>query len=133
MTDASLPRIRRAPLPDDAVLVLRGDDLGAFATGRHQAEAFRRRYPAWARWGLSAFFARNAAEVDDLAGDRLERFPLLACYRVADLRAAGFEVWPTFRTPHVTIAFGGDLDERLAALLATPHDTLSNPYHQTDG
>ena len=26
---------------------------------------------------------------------------------------AGFEVAPTFRSPHVTIAFGGDVDERL--------------------
>ena len=34
----------------------------------------------------------------------------------AELVRAGFEVAPTFRSPHVTIAFGGDVDERLAAL-----------------
>ncbi len=31
--------------------------------------------------------------------------------------AAGFEVVPTFRTPHVTIAFQGDLDSALAVLV----------------
>jgi hypothetical protein len=94
----------RAPLPDDAILAVQGDDLDP-ATSRRQAEAFRRRFSEGGRWGLSAFYARNDAEVDDLGADQLERFSLLGCYRVVDLRKAGFEIWPTFRTPHVTIAF----------------------------
>lgn len=131
MAEQRLPRIRRAPLPDDAVVVVRGDDLDS-ATARHQAVAFRRRFPDWGRWGLSAFYARNEAEVEDLGADQLERFPLLACYRVADLRAAGFEVCPTFRTPHVTIAFDGELDDRLAALIRAVHEVRVNPYHEAD-
>lgn len=78
--------------------------------------------------GLSAFYARNDAEVDDLGADQLERFSLLGCYRVIDLQAAGFEIWPTFRTPQVTIAFTGDLDERLAALVDVAHEVRTNPY-----
>jgi hypothetical protein len=35
---------------------------------------------------------------------------------VAVLVAAGIEAVPTFRTPHVTPAFKGDLDEGLARL-----------------
>lgn len=123
--------MRRAPLPDDAVLVVRGDNLDP-VTSRHQAEAFRRRFSDWGRWGLSAFYARNDAEVDDLGADQLERFPLLGCYRVVDLQAVGFEVWPTFRTPHVTIAFTGDLDERLAALVRAAHEVRTNPYHESN-
>lgn len=91
-----------------------------------------RRFTDWGRWGLSAFYARNEAEVEDLGADQLERFPLLGCYRVIDLQAAGFEVWPTFRTPHVTIAFTGDLDERLAALVRAAHEVRTNPYHESD-
>jgi len=47
------PRVRHAPIPDDAVLVIRGDDLGP-GTARAQAVAFRKRFPGWDRWGLSA-------------------------------------------------------------------------------
>jgi hypothetical protein len=91
VTGPSVPRVRRAPLPDDAILVIRGDDLDP-ATSRSQAQAFRRRFSDWGRWGLSAFYARNDAEVDDLGADQLERFSLLGCYRVVDLQKAGFEI-----------------------------------------
>ncbi len=82
-------------MPDDAVIVVRGDEVDA-AASRHQAGVFRRRYPEWHRWGLSALYARNDSEVDDLAADQLERFPGLAIYRIADLEAIGFEIVPTF-------------------------------------
>ncbi len=52
--------------------------------------------------------------------------------QIGDLQAAGFEIWPTFRTPHVTIAFNGNLDERLAALVRTAHAVRVNPYHEPD-
>jgi hypothetical protein len=125
------PRIRRAPIPDDAVLVVRGDDLNP-DTARETAEAFRRRFPAWHRWGLSAYDARSEAEIDDLAGDQLERFPVLIVLSINDLIAASFEVVPTFRTPHVTIAFDGDLDARLAALSELGIDRRPNPYHEPE-
>jgi hypothetical protein len=60
MAEPQIPRIRRAPLPADAVIVVRGDDLDP-AIARWQAVVFRRRYPDWGRWGLSAFYARNDA------------------------------------------------------------------------
>src|SRR4051812_12090366 len=126
-----VPRVRRAALPADAVIVVRGDNLD-LATSRHQALAFRRRYPDWERWGLSGFYARNDAEIDDLAADQLDRFPELAIYRVGDLEAAGFEVVPTFRTPHVTVAFRGDLDVGLAALAGAVHEQRTNLYHGPD-
>src|SRR4051812_23069514 len=78
-TPLRAPRIRRAPVPDDAVLVVRGDDLDP-ATSRVQAELFRRRFPDWGRYGLSAYYARNRTEIDDLAADQLERFPAVAIF-----------------------------------------------------
>jgi hypothetical protein len=125
------PRVRRAPIPDDAVLVVRGDDLGS-GTAKGQAEAFRRRFPAWHRWGLSAFYARSDAEIDDLAADQLERFPVLVVLPINQLIAAGFEIVPTFRTPHVTIAFEGDLNEQLSRLGNLGTDRRTNPYHEKD-
>ncbi|MFN0090781.1 MAG: hypothetical protein ACKVWR_11015 [Acidimicrobiales bacterium] len=131
MAEPQVPRVRRAALPADAIIVVRGDDLD-LATSRRQALTFRRRYPDWGRWGLSAFYARNDAEIDDLAADQLDRFPELSLYRVIDLEAAGFSVVPTFRTPHVTVAFDGDLDSGLAALAGTVHEQRRNPYHGPD-
>lgn len=77
-TPLRAPRIRRAPIPDDAVLVVRGDDLDP-TTSQHQAEAFLRRFPDWGRYGLSAYYARDDAEVADLAADQLERSRFSLC------------------------------------------------------
>jgi hypothetical protein len=101
-------------------------------TCQHQAEAFLRRFPDWGRYGLSAYYARDDAEVDDLAADQLERFPVLAVLTVAELEADGFMVVPTFRTPHVTIAFTGDLTDRLDALAALVTRVIENPYHDEE-
>ncbi len=134
MTDPTplrAPRIRRAGIPDDAVLVVRGDDLEP-ATSRDQAVSFLRRFPDWERYGLSAYYARDDAEVDDLAADQLERFPVLAVFEMATLVEAGFEVVPTFRTPHVTVAFSGDLELHLLALAELGHRVVENPYHDRE-
>jgi hypothetical protein len=48
------------------------------------------------------------------------------------LEQAGFEIVPTFRTPHVTIAFGGDLDGRLSDLERLGTDRRPNPYHDPE-
>lgn len=127
----AVPRLRQASIPEDAVLVVRGDDLNP-QTARTQAVAFRRRFPDWNRWGLSAFYARSDAEVDDLASDQLERFPVLVVFEMSALVEAGFEVVPTFRTPHVTIAFEGDLDAALVELARRGVDQRVNPYHDPE-
>lgn len=77
------------------------------------AEMFRRRFAGWDRWGLSAFCARSELEVDDLAANRLRKFELIRVYNIADLAVARFQVVPTFRSLHVTIAWTGSLLEGL--------------------
>lgn len=109
------------------MVVVRGDDLDE-ESDRRQAGAFRRRWPDWDRFGLSAYFAEDDDAIADLAADQLERFPGLRIYRAGDLVAAGIEVVPTFRSPHVTLAFT-DLDAGLRALHTVEHETRTNPYH----
>jgi hypothetical protein len=46
MAEPLVPRIHRAALLADAVIVVRGDDLDP-ATSRRQALLFRCRYPDW--------------------------------------------------------------------------------------
>lgn len=98
---------------------------------RSQAQDFFDRYPGWGRYGLSAYYAEDDTDIDDLAADMLERFAELLIYRLAALLEAGFEVAATFRTPHVTIAFT-DLDRGLQVLSDAPHEVLPNPYHGTE-
>lgn len=122
------PRIRRTPIPPEAMALLRGNqddpDLA-----RRQARHFRARFPDWGRFGVSAFYARNDSDIDDLLGNQLERFSTVFVLRIDDLSAAEFEVVPTFRTPHVTIAFASDVDRRLAMLDSLAVERLINPYH----
>jgi len=75
VTEPHEARMRRAPIPHVAVLVVRGDDLNP-DTARAQAMAFRR-FPGWGPWRPSDSYARSEAEIDDTAADQLERFPLL--------------------------------------------------------
>ncbi len=94
--------------------------------------SFLRRFPDWGRYGLSAYYARDDAEVDDLAADQLERFPVLAVFELTALVGAGFEIVPTFRTPHVTVAFSGELERHLVALAQLNPRVVENPYHDRE-
>ena len=90
---------------------------------------FVRRYPAWGRYGVSAFLASDAAKVDVLCETRLERFATVAVFRRDDLVASGIEVVPTFKAPHVTLA-AADLELLVDRLLACRHETMANGHHQ---
>jgi hypothetical protein len=59
--------------------------------------------------GLVRVLRQSEDEIDDLAEDQLERFPVLVVLAMDKLIEAGFQIVPTFRTPHVMIAFDGDL------------------------
>jgi hypothetical protein len=123
-----IPRVRRLPIPNDALLVVRGDDLDAEIL-RADARRFRRRFDAWDRFGVSALVATDEAEVLALCESRLERFPLVVVYRRPDLEVAGLEVVPTFRTPHVTLAHQ-DIEALVTVLLTCEHRVLDNPHFE---
>jgi len=126
----SAPRIRRSPIPDEAVLVLRGDELEAEIL-RADAERFHRRFDEWGRYGVSAFVASEPEEVEVLCETRLQRFETVLIFRRSDLVEAGIEVVPTFRRPHVTLA-NADLDALVKALLSCEHRALTNRHFERD-
>ena len=129
--EQGFPRFRRRDIPRHARVVLVRGGAGHPEVDRTQAQDFFERYPAWGRFGLSAYYAEDEAAVDDLASDLLERFEELLVYPLAGLVAVGVEVVATFRTPHVTIAFT-DLDQGLQLLDEAAHEVLPNPYHGSD-
>ena len=96
---------------------------------RVQCEAFRRRFLEWGRYGLSAYAAATEGDIDQLAADHLERFRMLSVFRTMTLESAGFEVVATFRSPHMTIAFTGDMDARLNHLAELRMELMPNPHH----
>ena len=119
------PRIRRQPIPADALFVVRGDE----DTDRQaeMARFFLRRFPAWGRYGLTGYHATGDVEIDLLCRAELVRFPLIVVLTRASLETAGIEVVPTFHRPHVTLA-ATDL-ATLLDVLATATDRRVNPYH----
>jgi hypothetical protein len=82
--------------------------------------------------GIVCFYARSEDEVLDLGEDRLDAFETLFVYRVDDLIEARFEIVPTFRSPHVTIAFYNDLEEGIDRLLEVNHRVLTNPAYRQE-
>jgi len=122
-----VPRIRQAGIPTEAVLVVRGDDPEAVVAA--DARRFRRRFAAWGRYGVSAFVARDAAEVDALCESRLVAWASVLVFRRSALEEAGVELVATFRTPHVTLAHV-ELDELVRRLSECEHEVVVNPYHE---
>lgn len=113
----------------EAVLVVRGDDLEAVVAA--DARRFRRRFAAWGRYGVSAFVARDAAEVDALCESRLVAWASVLVFPRGELEEAGVELIATFRTPHVTLAHVA-LDELVRGLSQCEHAVVVNPYHERD-
>ena len=123
--------MRLTPVPDEAVLVVRGDELDRQLLSEDSSR-FRERFPGWGLYGISAFYAASDEEVDALCGSRLVRFAEIVVFVRADLERAGVEIVPTFRTPHVTIGHA-DLAELVDRLLRCAHIARRNPYHVADG
>lgn len=121
------PRVRRAAIPADARIVVRGVDDDEPASSIRQARIFSARYPAWGRSGLSGFIVRSEDEGLDLGADRLATFPRLLAFELDALLAAGFEVVATFRSPHVTIVLTEPPEAAVVRLFGLPHLTITNP------
>ncbi len=58
-----------------------------------------------------------------------ERFATVVVFCCHDLAAAGIEVVPTFRAPHVTLA-AADLELVVARFVSCQHETMANKHHQ---
>ena len=104
------------------MVIVRGDEGSADAR-RGSAQRFRRRWPELGFYGLSGYFAEDDAAISDIVVSYLYSFlPVVLVYKTDALRAAGLEILPTFKAPHVTVAFE-DLEEGLALLARTPRRT----------
>ena len=68
--------------------------------------------------------------IDEICARRnFERFSRVVIYRLDDLQLYGLDIFPTFRTPHVTIAHA-NLDALIVGLSVCRHEVRVNKYHQ---
>jgi hypothetical protein len=125
-----MPRVRLTPVPDDGVLVVRGDELDPEVLVE-DALRFHDRFSAWGRFGISAFYASSDEEVDALCEARLVRFAEVVVFQRVDLERHGIEIVPTFRTPHVTLCHD-NLTQLVERLLGCERVVRANPYHVPD-
>ncbi len=130
MSPKSIPRVRLTSVPDEAVFVVRGDELDPEVI-IDDASRFHERFSAWSRFGISAFYAATDDEVDVLCQARLVRFETVVVFKRRDLEAVGVEIAATFRTPHVTLCHAS-LEEFVARLLRCEHQVRPNPYHVSE-
>lgn len=126
------PLLRDERPPDDAVVVVRGGPTTIEKLVRHAGrthDAFT--LDGEPLWGVSVFCA-----LDDVGPGSLDSLlSRFASYRVVHLptagaiRAAGFDLLPTFGRPHFTVQLpSGDLAP-VADLLQALGPDEPNPYH----
>lgn len=117
-------RVRREQLADDALVVVRGDDLSVPLIRRDALRAYRR----FREYGVSVLGASDGDALDALAAGVLIRFEVLTLMRVGTIRAAELEVRPTFRRPHYSIMLP-DLDADIIRLIRCENVSWSNPHY----
>lgn len=100
-------------------------------TSSRKTRRFHRRFAVWGRYGVSAFLAADDPEIDALLQTKLRQWSTAVVFTRAALDAAGVDVIPTFRTPHVTLAHD-DLPELIRRLSSCQHRVVVNPYHEPD-
>ena len=117
-------RVRRERLADDALVVVRGDDLSIPFLRRDAVRAYRR----FGEYAVSVLGASDGDALDALAAGVLIRFEVLTLMRVGTIRAAELEVRPTFRRPHYSIMLP-DLDAEIIRLTRCENVSWSNPHY----
>ena len=116
---------RGEPLPHDAAIVLRGDELDPGLL----TETAQENSVVYGFFGISVFVEVGGFSWETIASERLVRAEWLAIFTVGDLLRAGPELWDTGRAPHYDV-----VHERCAELVTRfvgcPHRLVENPHYE---
>jgi hypothetical protein len=116
---------RGEPLPHDAALVLRGDDLDPGLL----TETAQENSVIYGFFGISVFVEVGGFSWETIASERLVRAEWLAIFTVGDLLRAGLELWDTGRAPHYDVVHER-CSELVARFVGCPHRLVENPHYQ---
>jgi hypothetical protein len=119
---------RSESLPNDAALVLRGDDLDPTAL----LAAAKENAGIYGFYGLSVFVEVAGFSWDRIAGERLGRAQWLAIFTVSDLLAAGLDLWDMGRAPHYDVVHE-ECSELVFRFVGCPHRLVRNPHYDPPG
>jgi hypothetical protein len=119
-------RLRRGEhMPDDAALVLRGEDLDpALLT-----ETAEENSVIYGFFGISVFVEVGGFSWETIASERLIRAQWLAIFTAGDLLRAGLELWDTGRAPHYDVVHKR-CSELVARFVGCPHRLMENAHYQ---
>ena len=116
---------RGEPLPHDAALVLRGDELDpGLLTETAQENSVIDGF-----FGISVFVEVGGFSWETIASERLVRAEWLAIFTVGDLLRAGLELWDTGRAPHYDVVHER-CSELVARFVGCPHRLVENPHYE---
>ncbi len=126
------PHLRDERVPDDSVVVVRGGPttLGKLTDHAHRThDAFV--LDGQPLWGVSVFCALDDIGPSSLEGllQRFASYRAVHLPRAGQLRAAQFELLPSFGRPHFTVRVTKDAPEELGRLLDALGTAERNPYH----
>jgi hypothetical protein len=124
--------LRPDPPPDDLLLVVRGGVRTL--SDAHLANQVADCWERWQFFGVSVFGAPEDDLVAVSAAVRAIRIrPLVRVTRCAVLRAAGFDVLPTFANPwHFSVVLPDATPASFDALRRCFGDPVVNPGHQPE-
>jgi hypothetical protein len=116
---------RGEPLPPDAALVLRGDELDPGLL----TETAQENSVIYGFFGISVFVEVGGFSWETIASERLVRAEWLAIFTVGDLLRAGLELWDTGRAPHYDVVHER-CSELVARFVGCPHRLVENPHYE---
>jgi hypothetical protein len=116
---------RGEPLPHDAALVLRGDELDPGLL----TETARENSVIYFFFGISVFVEAGGFTWETIASERLVRAEWLAIFTVGDLLSAGLELWDTGRAPHYDVVHER-CSELVTRFVGCPHRLVENPHYE---
>ena len=116
---------RGEPLPYDAALVLRGDELEPSLL----TETAQDNSVIYGFFGISVFVEVGGFRWETIASERLVRAEWLAIFTVGDLLSAGLELWDTGRAPHYDVVHER-CSELVTRFVGCPHRLVENPHYE---
>ncbi|MGQ0466382.1 MAG: hypothetical protein ACT4QG_13795 [Sporichthyaceae bacterium] len=133
MPDEIRSHVRDEVLPDDATVIVRGGPDSLEKLAQHAARTNRAfLLDGHQLWGVSVFLALDdagSASAERILADRMRTYRIVHLTNVAQVRASGIGLLPTFARPRYTLLMRDASARSISALAVALGPGSTNPYH----